>query len=64
VLSRPLYPLGDLEDEPAEGGEANAQKTSDTSSASPFVLQDTCALSRSMASHKLLKSNRRQRGVR
>ena len=49
----PQHPLGDFEDEPAEGGEANAQS----------FLQDTCALSRSLASNKLLRSNRRGKGV-
>jgi hypothetical protein len=57
------HPLGDFEDEPAEGGEANAQEKHERHPRLPLLfLQDKCALSRSLASNKLLRSNRRDKG--
>jgi hypothetical protein len=64
VLPVPSHPFGDFKDKPAQRSEADAPEKHDRPSPSlSTFLQGAYALSRSMASNKLLRSNRRGKGV-
>jgi hypothetical protein len=55
----PSHPLGDFKNKPAEGSEADAQKSMTETTTFPFCfLQNACDLSRSTKNNKLLMPNR------